>query len=286
MNIRLVRVPYHLGHAHSGSGRGPRRLMQTGLRDALASRGHATSVAGVRRQAGVQHEVGAVFELSRLLAAHVADAVRHGEFPLVLSGDCTASLGAIAGLDRAPVGIVWFDAHGDFNTPETTVSGYLGGMPLAAAVGRCWAALCASLPGFRAVPESQVVLVGTRALDPLEADLLERSAVQVVSESQIRKAGLAQALGAALDALRARVDSIYLHLDMDVLDPAAGRANVYQEPGGLTGGELEEAVRMACARLSVSAATLAAYDPAYDSDGRVARAGVRAILALADGIAR
>jgi arginase len=273
-------------------------LLQAGLRTALVASGHATSLEGVRRQGGARHEIGAVFELNRLLAVRVDQTLQRGEFPLVLAGDCTASLGALAGLGgiagsgargeagSGRVGIVWFDAHGDFNTPETTVSGYLGGMPLAAAVGRCWTSLCASIPGFGAVAESRVVLAGARALDAVEADQLHRSAMRVILGPRIRETGLRHALGPALDELRAGADSIYLHLDLDVLDPSVGRANVYEEPRGLTVEELEDAVRLVATRLRVRVATVSAYDPTYDAQGRIARAGLYAVGALADAIVR
>jgi arginase len=159
-------------------------------------------------------------------------------------------------------------------------------MPLAAVAGRCWQTLCRSVPGFRPVPESQIVLVGTRALDTKERDLLEHSAATIVSGPQIAAHGLDAALVGALERLAGDVDGVYLHIDLDVLDPSAGRANEYVEPGGLTMEDLVHAVQMVGDAAPISCATLSAYDPTYDTDGRVARAGLEALAAVAAAAGR
>jgi arginase len=139
---------------------------------------------------------------------------------LVISGDCTTSLGVLAGLQRAghEIGIVWFDAHADFHTEDTTTSGYVGGMPLALAVGLGTMGLPTALR-LRPVPEQRVVLVDARDTDPGEQVLLDRSAVS-----------------------RARVDDfdvaclpdgpLYLHVDVDVCDPREAPGLLYPAPGG------------------------------------------------------
>lgn len=110
------------------------------------------------------------------VADAVAGAASRGERPVVLSGDCTTALGTVAGLQRADsvAGIVWFDAHGDVQTLETTASGYIGGLPLRMLVGYRPELVAARL-GLRPVPEQQVLLVGARDLDPPEVSYLERA---------------------------------------------------------------------------------------------------------------
>jgi len=246
----------------------------------LRSRGHAVSTERLERHITFTHEIDAVADLNRHLAARVREAIEHGAAPVVLAGDCTACLGTLAGVP-APVGIVWLDAHGDFNTPDTTVTGFLGGMPLAAAVGRCWTEMCASIPGFAPVPEDRVVLFGVRALDPREADLLHASAIHVIDGATIRRHGIRPALEDALTPFRNRGADVYVHLDLDVLDPGCARANRYAEPGGLTPDEIIEAVRTVGRQARVRAAALTAYDPGFDADGRALAAGLRVIEILA-----
>jgi arginase len=147
--------------------------------------------------------------LYEVVAARVAAASRRGERCVVFSGDCTTSLGIVAGLQRGGVhpGVVWFDAHGDVQTPETTTSGYLGGMPLRLMMGYR-PELLADRLGLHAVPEHEVLLVDARDLDPPEVDYLAEAPV-----------GRAQVAEVVADVLPER--PLYVHVDLDVVDPEA-----------------------------------------------------------------
>jgi arginase len=128
--------------------------------------------------------------------------------------------------------VVWFDAHADFNTAETTTSGFTDGMGLAVAVGHCWQKMAEGVPGFSPVAEEDVLLAGVRDAQPAEEDRLAASRVTVVGADRIGREGL-RVLAAALDGLRLRAGRVYVHLDLDVLDPAkAGRANEFAPEGG------------------------------------------------------
>ena len=131
---------------------------------------------------------------------------------MLLSGDCPAALGAVAGLQRRyqDVAVVWLDAHGDFNTPAITISGYLGGMPLAMLSGRAPELFCDAL-GLRPVADTSVVLADARDLDPAERDALAASQVRRVPADPA-------AITSALDGLGRT--PVYLHLDVDVIDSA------------------------------------------------------------------
>ena len=137
-----------------------------------------------------------------------------------MSADCTTALGTMAGLQRAGVmaGIVWLDAHGDVQTLETTSSGYLGGIPLRVLAGYRPELIAARL-GLAPVPEPEIALVGARDLDPPEADYL--------AGAQIRQLPVAGPAAAALPA-----GPLYLHLDLDVIDPAAVPGLLFPAPGG------------------------------------------------------
>jgi len=143
--------------------------------------------------------------LYEAVTATVAETVRNGGKPVVVSGDCTTSLGTVAGLQRAGIdpAIVWFDAHGDVQTLETTTSGYLGGIPLRILVGYR-PELIATRLGLRAAAEERVLLVDARDLDPPEVEYLDRAA--------IRRSGVED-----LSADRLPSGPLYLHLDADVV---------------------------------------------------------------------
>ena len=117
MRIALVTAPYHLGHEGVSVGAGPDRLLDEGAVEALEEAGHEVDVVRVVPQAGSTNEIGASFEIVRRVSEAVSRAVEDGAFPIVLSGNCLSSIGIVAGLGR-DVGIVWLDAHADFNTPD------------------------------------------------------------------------------------------------------------------------------------------------------------------------
>jgi arginase len=238
--VRVIAVPYHLGRQDRLLGAGPARILQE-LPDVAAVR--------VKRARAFDNEIRSSFHVVRKTARAVREALEAGDFPLVIAGNChTAALGQLTGLGEQ-VGVIWFDAHADVNTPETSPTGFLDGMALAMVVGEGWSAL---RDGLATVPADRVALVGARDLDPSEESFLART--------RIRR-----------DDLSLPVESVYLHIDLDVLDPSEGRANAWAAPGGLSVAELERAVDEVSKRYDVRAASITAYDPKVDRRGRIAR---------------
>ncbi len=201
---------------------------------------------------------------------------RRGALPVVLSGNCIAAVGTLAGIG-AKTGIVWFDAHGDFNTAATTPTGYVDGMALAVATGREWQRVAGGVLDFRPADPGDAVHVGGRDFDPGERESLAEAGVALVPPDRI------DLLPAVLERLASRVDAVYLHLDVDVLDSAEGRANAYASRGGLRRSELLTAVVACLQILPVAAAGIAAYDPSFDPDGRIATIAAEAVSALPSG---
>jgi arginase len=263
LRIALIQVPYHLGHEGVGMGAGPERLAETGAVEALTSAGHEVEIVRVRRRNDETNEIGASFEVVRCVADAVTKAIAQGAFPLALAGNCLTSIGVVAGLGHE-VGVVWLDAHADFNTPETSLNGFADGMGLSILTGTGWQALRETVPGYRAVPEASVVLLGVRDVDPAEHERLDGSQLDVIAPAEI-----AERIESALDRLREHARGVYLHLDLDVLDPSEGRANEYAGEGGLAAGEVERIIKAVGARLTIRGAAVTAYDPAADSERRI-----------------
>lgn len=273
-DVLIIAVPYDSGNPGLRMGAGPQHLLDNGLGASLRPDGRGVSVITVRHEREPLAEVTTAFELQSLVSRQVRAAAGEGRLPLVLSGNCnTAAVGSLAGLGPGDLGIVWFDAHGEFNTPETTTTGFIDGMGLAMAVGHCWKEMARSVPGFAPIPEENVVMVGVRAADVAELERFDASGATVVGpaagEQQM------QALAEALDDLRSRVERVYVHLDLDVLDAAeVGMANEYGIPGGLDRDQLEEALDLVRERFTVAAAGIASYDPSFDADGSVLAAAI------------
>lgn len=276
MNVRAVLAPYDSGHRDVRMGRGPEHLVRCGLADTLSSVGHDMEIRFLKSASSLPAEVAVAFELDRLIAREVRDCRESGEFPLVLSGNCNNSVGTIAGLGREDIGVLWLDGHADFQTPETTATGFSDNMGLSIAVGHCWEKMAAGVPGFSPVPEGDVILVGARDIEPEERKRFANSDISVFEAGDV-KSGV-ERLESALEGVGSRIRSIYLHLDLDVLDPEnAGAANEFAPPGGLTSEEAEWIIRLARGHCEIAAVGVASYDPAFDRDGSVLRAGSRLV---------
>ncbi len=257
-------------------GAGPEQLLSAGLAEEILATGHRVSVEQLGPDSEAPPaEIRTAFELNRVLAGRVRSVSEKGDLPVILAGNCITAAGTLAGLGDHECGVLWFDSHGDFNTPETTTGGFLDGMALAIVTGRCWRQLAATVPGFRPVPEHNVVLLGTRDLDPLEQQLLADSEITVLGPAQVRAD-----LTNALDALRTHTRDVYVHLDLDVLDPKEGHANALAAPDGLRLDEMRSALQQIRREFRVRAVALTAYDPAYDPDGRVCRAAFALLQTL------
>lgn len=169
-----------------------------------------------------------------LYGGRIADAIAagfaSGRNVLVAGGNCTSLPGIIGGLqqshgDTARIGLVWFDAHGDFNTPNTTLTGRLGGMPVAVCAGLCYPEWRIGAHQEVALPTDRIIMVDVRNLDPLEDALVRATAISVVPVS-------GPELRDALSRLAEKTDLIYLHIDMDVLDESLTPSHGTKEPNG------------------------------------------------------
>lgn len=266
MLIDLIQVPYDSGHRDARMGAGPGHLVANGAIERLQEAGAQVRETTVGLEPGFTAEVRATFDLARATAFAVRVARGRGSLPIVLAGNCISAVGTVAALPQPGTGVVWLDAHGDLNTPETTTSGMVDGTALSAVLGRCWTSLAGQIDGHVPVPEEHVLLAGARDLDEPERYYLERSRILFAGPDAVRGGG---SLEQRLDALAGRVEGVYLHLDLDVHDPAEGRANGFAAAGGLSAEEVRALVRQVAERVPITAAAITAYDPTCDDDGRM-----------------
>jgi arginase len=195
--------------------------------------------------------------LYRPLAQIVADSVRRDARPVSVAGDCCTSIGVLAGLQAAGVDplLIWFDAHGDFNTWETTPSGFLGGMPLAMLVGRGEKTIVKRV-GLRPLPETQVILTDGRDLDPGERQALQSSGVTLLKNVK--------------DVMKYPFGGrpLYIHLDTDVIDPRDAPAMNYMTPGGPRADDLKAVFHFLAANERILAVSLSSWNPELDEASR------------------
>ena len=284
MKIDLLQVPYHLGKENVGMGNGPVRYIQKGADRALSKKGFDVRTEAIKCQSRFEDEVGAITEINSNLARRVKRAVADGSFPMILSGNCISCLGVLAGLNSTKTGIIWFDAHGDSNTPENTTTNCLDGMGLAIAIGWCHRDLWKKISCIDTIPETQTILVGTRDLDTVERENLEKSKVGMVVADGIKKFGLANLLLPRLKDLKLEVEDVYLHIDIDVLDPLEAPGVDFRVPNGLSSKEMVQAIKMVAKHFKIRAATLSAYNPDYEEDDKSLKVGLHLMSVIADEV--
>lgn len=189
------------------------------------------------------------------LTAWVAETTRAGNRPISLAGDCVTSIAVLAGLQQAGIDplLVWFDAHGDFNTWETTPSGFLGGMPLAMLTGRGEQTICESV-GLHPLPENQVILTDARDLDPGEREAVKHSNIVHLQSP------------ASLASFAPADRPVWVHFDTDILRPEDAPAMNYLAPGGPSLAVIEEVFSRLAQTGKVAAVSVSAWNPEMDPD--------------------
>jgi arginase len=268
MNVDVVLAPYDSGRYAERMGRGPAHLSQA-IAPMLAASGHEARVQEIRSPDAFTAEIRNAFVVAGMVAERVRASMAEGRFPLVLSGNCNTAVGTVSGCGCERTGVLWFDAHGEATTPETTRSGFLDGMPISVLTGQCWRTMARSVGGFAPIPGERIVLVGARDLEPAEEELLARVGVR-----------------RSLAGFDGWGEGLYAHFDLDVLDPSAAVWNRWATAGGMTVEAVKEAVEEAARRAPIRAAGFASYDPETDADGRGVRAAAEILSATLAAAAR
>jgi arginase len=260
VSVALIKMPYVGERNVPELSPGPDAVAAGGLAASLEAIGaRMKPVSTARLAAAEEREYGAWHRLALAngqLAELVARSLRDGDLAVGLLANCSSLLGMLAGVQRSGaggrplrVGLVYMDAHGDFNTPETTLSGMLGGMDVAAAAGLCLTNIRRTSKLDPPLATRDIVLAGVRDTDPLEQRLIDRSHVARLSVDDLRAVSRQAPDGTntarfrqALTVLSARVDRIYVHVDMDVLDPPEVPGHSLAVPNGPTSKDLAAAI--------------------------------------------
>ncbi len=294
LRVALTKQPLSPG----GPSRGPTIMAEGGIQSTLRSMGATIRVSEAQLTAREEEEYGGWKRLGMSLG-HFAELVarneREGFFTVGLLATCPSMPGLVAGLQHsgpgtAPlkVGMLWLDAHPDFNTPETTRSGSLGGMPVAVATGRALHRLRLDATLDPPMSDEHVVMAGVRLTDPLEQELLDSSRIQQVGVDDLRHRS--PAVFAQLDRLDAISDKLYIHIDMDVLDPREVMGHGNKVPGGPSSQELAMLFEEIFLRYPKASAIGFATIPSTDEGGlslaavnRMIEGAVRGVMARETG---
>jgi arginase len=294
--VALVKMPYSGARNVAELSPGPDYLEQGGIVEFLEGMGVAVKPIQTihltpedEREYGEWHRLG-------LANGHLADAVaantREGYLTVGLLANCNSLLGVLGGLQhsgptRRPlkVGLVFVDSHGDFNTPETTLSGMLGGMPVAVSAGMALTNLRRESELEPALPTRYIVMAGVRDTDPLEQELLDRSEVEHISVVDMRDRS--ENLHAQMKRLSELTDVIYVHVDMDVLDPSEVAGHPLTVADGPTSMELAHALAEMFKYEKVAALGIASTPSGErDPEGKSRQAAYNLVVGAIEGVRR
>jgi arginase len=288
LRVALAKQPF----SPTGTSVGPNTMANGGIQQTLAQMGATVRIAESKLTATQDTEYGVWKKLGWALgdfAGIVAKNERDGYFTVGLYATCPSMPGMVAGLQHSGasqtplrIGMLWLDAHPDFNTPETTRSGSMGGMPVAIATGRALKNLRLDATLDPPLADENVVMGGVRLTDPLEQDLLNHSKIQQLTVDELRK--MTPAIWAQLDRLSKQVDKLYIHIDMDVLDPREVSMHQNKVPGGPSSEELAALFEQIFRRYPKASAIGFATIPASDPGGLSIAALNRMIVGAIKGV--
>jgi len=277
----------------NGPSKGPDTMANGGIQKVLAQLGATVRIERAELTTEEDTEYGGWKRLGMSLG-HFADIVkkneRDGYFTVGLLATCPSMPGLVAGLQRSGttieplrIGMLWLDAHPDINTPETTRSGSLGGMPVAVATGRALQAMRRDATLEPPLSDRHVVMGGVRLTDPLEQRLLDDSQIEQLSVDDLRN--MTPAVWAQLDRLNRISDKLYIHIDMDVLDPREVMAHGNKVPNGPSSEQLARLFEEIFKRYPKASAIGFATIPPTDEGGLSIAALNRMIAAAVRGVA-
>ncbi len=285
MNVRILGVPMDLGANRRGTDMGPSAVRSANLSDRLEELGHTVrdggNVFAHEPETQTRDEGGLLFldeivETCENVGRRVHKAKTDGEIPLVIGGDHSISMGTMAGAasEGTRVGVLWIDAHTDFNTTKTSPSGNVHGMPLAAIAGIGDPRLCEIGGIAPKAREGDIVIVGARSVDGAESELLRESNVTVFTMRDIDERGMSRVMESALTIANEGTDRLHVSLDMDAVDPESAPGVGTPKPGGLTYREAHLALEMVSDSGQLGSMDVVEVNPILDEGNRTAELGV------------
>jgi len=291
--IRIIGVPMDLGQSRRGVDMGPSALRVAGLLQRIKQLGHQVEDIGniAVKQPEEQHYgekrakyLNEIAETCKGLAAMTQRTLEEGMVPLVLGGDHSIAIGSVAGVaahfrkQEKKIGVIWLDAHGDMNTPDSSPSGNVHGMPLAAIIGYGPPELT-ELAGFRPMVEPRnVALVGIRDLDSKERRIVKESGVHVFTMRDIDERGMREVMTEAIRFASDEADGISVSLDLDFVDPQDAPGVGTPVRGGVTYREAHLALEMLADSEEVASMEVVEINPVIDEHNKTANLGLELVL--------
>lgn len=285
-NISIIGVPSDYGQRRRGVDMGPSAMRYAGVVERLEALGYDVQDEGdiqvkkdnlVIEQNNKLLNINDIIKISTQLGNYVENVIKTNRFPLVLGGDHSIAIGTLSGLTKQykNLGVIWYDAHADLNTPDTTPSGNIHGMPLAISVGLGDDRLTRIYGFTPKIKPENVIIIGARSVDPGEKELIKKLGIKVYSMHEIDRLGMTRVMEEAIDYFRTRqVDGVHLSLDLDALDPLYTPGVGTPVPGGITYRESHLAMEMLEEAKIITSAEFVEVNPILDEKNKTADTAV------------
>jgi arginase len=283
--LSIIGMPMDLGQMRRGVDMGPSAIRYAGINERLNNLFDTIEDLGdisIGRPEVILdpntkiRNLKLVVEKNEQLAQKVSKVVEQGSFPLILGGDHSIAIGSLAGLAKhySNLGVIWFDAHGDLNTVETSPSGNIHGMPLAVSLGLGHKSLTSILGYSPKIKMENLVIIGARALDPGEKILILDNGIKVYTMHEIDRLGMARVIEETITYLKARTDGVHLSFDMDGLDPIDAPGVGTPVNGGISYRESHLAMEMFAEAGMITSAEFVEINPILDEKNKTAASAV------------
>lgn len=290
--ISLIGVPMDLGQTRRGVDMGPSAMRYAGIVERLEKLNYVVADRGDIKIGRPQKidvkdddnlkDLKEVVKANQQLASTVSAVVDEGDFPLILGGDHSIAIGTLAGVANKyeNLGVIWFDAHGDLNTGETSPTGNIHGMPLAVSLGIGHPSLTEIGNYSPKVNPENVVIIGARSLDEGEKVLIKEKGIKVFTMHEIDRNGMTNVMEEALQYVTRNTDGVHLSLDIDALDPQEAPGVGTPVIGGITYREAHLAMEMLAERRIITSVEVVEVNPILDIKNKTAEAAVGLIGSL------
>ncbi|MGG0718930.1 arginase [Robertmurraya massiliosenegalensis] len=283
--LSIIGMPMDLGQMRRGVDMGPSAIRYAGVNEKLQTLFDEVEDLGdiaigrpevcVDKESNLRN-LDLIAEKTANLAKKVDEVIQSGSFPLVLGGDHSIAIGTLAGVSRhyQNLGVIWYDAHGDLNTAETSPSGNIHGMPLAVSIG-LGHPLLTNIGGYHPkVKPENIVLIGARSLDEGERDLIKEKGIRVYTMHEIDRLGMTKVMEETIQYLKERTDGVHLSLDLDGLDPTDAPGVGTPVNGGISYRESHLAMEMLAESEIVTSAEFVEVNPILDEKNKTASVAV------------
>ncbi|MEQ2529693.1 arginase [Robertmurraya yapensis] len=283
--LAIIGMPMDLGQTRRGVDMGPSAIRYAGINERLKSLFDEVQDLGDipigRPEVSIDQEsnlrnLELIAEKTTKLAAKVDEVIESGSFPLVLGGDHSIAIGTLAGVSKhyQNLGVIWYDAHGDLNTAETSPSGNIHGMPLAVSLG-LGHPLLTNIGGYQPkVRPENIVIIGARSLDEGERALIKEKGIKVYTMHEIDRLGMTKVIEESIQYLQHKTDGVHLSLDLDGLDPVEAPGVGTPVNGGISYRESHLAMEMLAEANLITSAEFVEVNPILDDKNKTATLAV------------